>query len=79
MSGALSGNAENLTVFAQNPVNYLNDPAQFSVDLTCTPTATLSVTPGTTCTNIPAANGSFSKTYSGWVFSLRTVGASRKD
>jgi hypothetical protein len=61
MSGALSGNAESLTVFSQDPVNYLNDPGQFSVDLACTPTATLSVTPGTTCTNIPAANGSFSQ------------------
>jgi hypothetical protein len=61
MSGALSGNAEQLTVFAQDPVYYLNNPAQFSVDLTCTPTATLSVTPGTTCTNTPASDGSFSQ------------------
>ena len=61
MSGALPGNAENLTVFAQNPVDYLNDPQQFAVDLTCTPTATLAVTPGTTCTNTPAGNGSFSQ------------------
>jgi hypothetical protein len=61
LSGALPGNAENLTVFAQNPVDYLNDPRQFAVDLTCTPTATLAVTPGTTCSNTPAGNGSFAQ------------------
>jgi outer membrane receptor protein involved in Fe transport len=61
MSGALPGNAENLTVFAQNPVDYLNDPQQFAVDLNCMPTATLAVTPGTTCTSTPAGNGSFSQ------------------
>ena len=61
MSGALPGNAENLTVFAQNPVVYLDDPQQFAVDLTCTPSATLAVTPGTTCTSTPAINGSFSQ------------------
>ena len=61
MSGALPGNAENLTVFAQNPVDYLTDLQQFAVDLTCTPTAALSVTPGTTCTNTPAGNGSFTQ------------------
>jgi len=61
MSGALPGNAENLTVFAQNPLDYLNNPQQFAVDLTCTPTATLAVTAGTTCTNTPAGNGSFSQ------------------
>src|SRR5580700_2669466 len=61
MSGALPGNAENLTVFAQNPADYVNNPQQFAVDLTCTPTAILAVTPGTTCTNTPAGNGSFSQ------------------
>ena len=61
MSGALPGNAENLTVFAQNPADYLGNPAQFAVDLNCTPTATLAVTPGTTCTSTPAGNGSFSQ------------------
>ena len=30
MSGALSGTAENLTVFPLDPVNYLGDPQQFS-------------------------------------------------
>ncbi len=59
MSGALPSNAENLTVFAQNPADYLANPQQFAVDLSCTPTATLQVTAGTTCTNTPAGNGSF--------------------
>jgi len=61
LSGALPGNAETLTVFAQNPVDYLDAPQQFAVDLTCTPTATLAVTPGTTCSSTPAGNGSFSQ------------------
>ena len=61
MSGALPGNAENLTVFAQNPADYLGNPQQFAVDLNCTPTETLAVTPGTTCTSTPAGNGSFSQ------------------
>ncbi len=57
MSGALSGTAENLTVFAMNPVNYRSNPGQFSVDLACGPTATA----GTTCLDTPATNGSFSQ------------------
>jgi outer membrane receptor protein involved in Fe transport len=61
LSGALAATAENLTVFAQDPLYYLNDPAQFAVDLSCTPTATLAVTSGTTCTSTPAGNGSFSQ------------------
>ena len=61
LSGALSGNAENLTVFAQNPADYLSNPQQFAVDLTCTPSGDLQVTSGTTCANTPAANGSFSQ------------------
>jgi Carboxypeptidase regulatory-like domain/TonB dependent receptor len=61
LSGALSANAENLTVFALDPTAYLNNPAQFSVDLNCTPTGTLQVTPGTSCTSTPAGNGSFSQ------------------
>src|SRR5208283_4473302 len=40
MSGALAGTAENLTVFAMTPTDYLGDPPQFSVDLSCGPTAT---------------------------------------
>ena len=61
LSGALSANAENLTVFALDPIAYLNNPGQFRVDLDCTPTAKLQVTPGTTCTSTPAGNGSFSQ------------------
>jgi hypothetical protein len=61
LSGALSANAENLTVFALDPTAYLNNPAQFSVDLNCTPTSALAVTPGTTCTSTPAGDGSFSQ------------------
>ncbi len=61
LSGALSGTAEDLTVFVLNPTDYVSDPAQFAVDLTCTPTATLQVTPGTTCASTPASNGSFSQ------------------
>lgn len=61
LSGALPGTEENLTIFALNPTDYLGNPEQFSVDLTCTPTATVSVTLGTTCQNTPAGNGSFSQ------------------
>ncbi|MGD0666665.1 MAG: DUF2012 domain-containing protein [Bryobacteraceae bacterium] len=60
LSGALPGNAENLTVFAQDPVDYVQNPQQFVVDLTCTPTA-LQVTPGTVCSSTPAGNGSFAQ------------------
>ncbi|HTQ58239.1 MAG TPA: carboxypeptidase regulatory-like domain-containing protein [Bryobacteraceae bacterium] len=61
MSGALPGNAENLTVFAQNPADYLANPAQFAVDLTCTPAGGLDVTPGTDCSSTPSGNGSFAQ------------------
>jgi hypothetical protein len=61
LSGALSGTAETLTTFALNPAAYVNDPQQFAVDLTCTPTANLQVTPGTTCTSTPASDGTFSQ------------------
>ena len=61
LSGALPGNAENLTVFAMDPSDYLGNGAQFTVDLTCTPSEELEVTPGTTCNSRPAGNGSFSQ------------------
>ena len=61
LSGALSGNAESLTTFAQNPTDYLHNPQQFAVDLTCTPSDELDVTPGTTCAATPAGNGSFTQ------------------
>jgi hypothetical protein len=57
LSGALSGTKENLTVFPFDPTYYLADPAQFSEDLVCGPTAN----PGATCTHTPASNGSFSQ------------------
>jgi hypothetical protein len=61
MSGALSANAENLTVFAMDPADYLSNPQQFAVDLACTPNGALTVTPGTTCSSTPAGDGSFSQ------------------
>lgn len=61
LSGALPSNSENLTVFAQNPADYLGNPQQFAVDLNCAPTATLVVTLGTTCTSSPPGNGGFSQ------------------
>jgi hypothetical protein len=61
MSGALPSNAENLTVFAMNPTDYLSNPQQFAADLTCTPSGGSSVTPGTTCSSTPAGDGSFSQ------------------
>lgn len=61
LSGALPGTAENLTVFAQDPTDYLGSPQQFAVDLNCAPTAALDVTPGTTCTSAPEGNGSFAQ------------------
>ena len=57
LSGALPANAENLTVFAQDPADYLGNPQQFIADLNCAPTAT----PGTTCTSTGPGNGSFSQ------------------
>lgn len=61
LGGALAATAENLTIFAQDPAAYLIAPQQFAVDLTCTPSGSLTVTPGTTCTSTPAGNGSFSQ------------------
>jgi hypothetical protein len=61
LSGALSGTAQNLTVFPLDPTDYLANPQQFSVDLTCTPTAAIPVSDGTTCTSTPASDGTFSQ------------------
>lgn len=60
LNGALSGAAESLTTFALNPSDYA-DPQQFSVDLSCTATASLDVTAGTTCSTAPASDGRFSQ------------------
>jgi hypothetical protein len=57
LSGALSGTAENQTIFPLDPADYLTNTAQFSEDLVCGPNAT----PGTTCNNVPESNGSFSQ------------------
>jgi len=57
MSGALPANAENLTVFPQDPSAYLGNPQQFTADLNCAASAT----PGTTCTQTPAGDGSFTQ------------------
>ncbi len=57
LSGALPGTAENLTQFVMDPADYLADPQQFSEDLVCGPNAT----PDTTCTDMPASDGTFSQ------------------
>jgi hypothetical protein len=57
LSGALSGTAEKLTIFPFDPTDYLENTAQFSADLICAENAT----PGTTCNDVPASNGSFSQ------------------
>jgi outer membrane receptor protein involved in Fe transport len=57
LSGALSGTAENLTIFTLDPTIYLGNPQQFSKDLACGQGATS----GTTCMDTPASNGSFSQ------------------
>ncbi len=61
LSGALAATSENLTTFTMNPTDYVSDPQQFAVDLTCSPTATRQVTPGTNCTGTPNGDGSFSQ------------------
>ncbi len=55
LSGALPGNAENLTVFTMNPTDYLANPGLFTADLSC------SLNNGTTCVGTPAGDGSFSQ------------------
>jgi hypothetical protein len=57
LSGALSGTAENLTIFTMDPTFYLQNPAQFSSDLNCGPSSLM----GSTCVPTPAGNGSFSQ------------------
>ena len=57
LSGALSGTEENLTIFPLDPTDYVTNPLQFSEDLVCSQFAT----PGSTCENTPASNGSFSQ------------------
>ncbi len=57
LSGALSGTAENLTVFTMDPTDYLGNEMQFTHDLNCDSDAS----PDTTCSSTPAGNGSFSQ------------------
>jgi hypothetical protein len=62
LSGRIADTAENLTIFGLNPTDYVGDPQQFAVDLTCTPTpANPTVTPGTTCTSTPPGGGRFAQ------------------
>jgi len=61
LSGALSGTAENITTFAQDPSFYAANPQQFAADLNCSGTGGLPITPGTVCSSIPASDGSFSQ------------------
>lgn len=59
MSGALTGTAEDFTIFPLNPTVYLGNPQQFTADLTCAPVGGVHPTPGSTCTDTPASIGSF--------------------
>ena len=62
MSGALSGNGgESYRIRAWTPPTISAIRSNSAVDFSCTPTATLGVTPGTTCSSTPAGNGSFSQ------------------
>jgi hypothetical protein len=57
LSGALSGTAETLIQFPNNPSFYVTHPSQFYSDLSCA-----SLLPvGVACTATPAANGNFSQ------------------
>jgi Carboxypeptidase regulatory-like domain len=62
LSGALPGNAETIVALAEDPTEYLLDPAQFSADLSlCTATPSPLANPGSSCATTPAGNGSFSQ------------------
>jgi hypothetical protein len=55
LSGALSGTAETLIQYSNNPSFYVANPSQFYSDLTCASPQPA----GVTCTPTPASNGSF--------------------
>ena len=55
LSGALSGTAETLIQFPNNPSFYVANPSQFYSDLSCASPQPV----GVACTATPAANGSF--------------------
>jgi Carboxypeptidase regulatory-like domain/TonB dependent receptor len=61
LSGALTGTAENITTFPQDPNFYAANPNQFAADLNCTGQSGLPITPGTVCNDFPASDGSFSQ------------------
>jgi len=56
LSGSLSGTAETLLQYANNPSFYAVNPAQFYADLSCA-----NAPPDVTCTQTPAGDGSFSQ------------------
>ncbi len=56
LSGALSGTAETLLSYTNNPTFYAADPSQFYFNLTC-----LNPPADVTCSPTPASNGSFSQ------------------
>ncbi|HLW99486.1 MAG TPA: TonB-dependent receptor [Candidatus Acidoferrales bacterium] len=61
LSGALTANPEILTTLAMNPTAYLGNPSQFAADFECSGAGGLAITPGTSCTNTPLSDGSFSQ------------------
>jgi hypothetical protein len=61
LSGSLSGTAENITTFAEDPNFYAANPGQFAADLNCSGAGGIPITPGTACNDFPASDGSFSQ------------------
>jgi hypothetical protein len=60
LSGALTSNQETIATFAENPTDYLADPAQFAADLSlCTANPSPDANPGSSCGTTPAGNGTF--------------------
>lgn len=60
LSGALTSNQETIVAFAEDPTDYLADPAQFVADLSlCTANPSPSANPGSSCGTTPAGNGTF--------------------
>jgi outer membrane receptor protein involved in Fe transport len=60
LSGELTSNQETIVAFAENPTDYLADPAQFTADLSlCTANPSPNANPGSSCGTTPAGNGTF--------------------
>jgi hypothetical protein len=70
LSGALSGTAENLTIFTMDPTLYVQNRAQFSADLVCGPTAL----DGTTAPPLRRRTEVFLRTCNGLDFMRKTPG-----